>query len=208
MIILNIKESNYWENSNLNKAIEIVKQNKGTSFVPCSCSFNENDYWNYAYKYKKEILNYFKESYIVIKHSHNDIYVHETPYENVDKILNDGYLIGTGEHNSLGKGVYTFPLKSGRVSALRNNSFYIVFSSNEEHCHIVGTDDSNHELGEANFLTDKLKILNPKIYSQKEILNLSKIYFNPNSVLRDYYGIDSNDYVTYGNLCEIVSKYN
>jgi len=41
-------------------AINIAKQNKITSTVPCSCVFNEEDYWRYAYKFKK---NY----YIILK---------------------------------------------------------------------------------------------------------------------------------------------
>lgn len=58
------------------------------------------------------------------------------------------FLIGYNNSNSLSKAIYTFPLSSGRISALRYDSYYIVFSSSEEHCHIVGTDNINHELGE------------------------------------------------------------
>ena len=103
-------------NSDLVSAMNITKQNKIISPVPCSCVFDEKDYWKYAYKFKKELLHYFKESYIVLRHQHNDIYVHETKYENVDNILSDGFLAGLGEDNALGKGVYTFPLKCGRIS--------------------------------------------------------------------------------------------
>lgn len=118
-------------NSDLVSAINIAEQNKIISPVPCSCVFNEEDYWRYAYKFKKELLHHFKESYVVLRHKHSDIYVHGTKYENVDKILSDDFLVGSGEYNALGKGVYTFPLKCGRISALRGDSYYIVFSSNE-----------------------------------------------------------------------------
>lgn len=134
--------------------------------------------------------------------------MHETKYENVDKILSDGFLVGLGEYNTLGKGVYTFPLKCGRVSALREGSYYIVFSSNEEHCHIVGTDNSNHELGEAGFLVDRLNITNSKVYSINEMVNISRNNFEFKNVLKDYYGISNNVSATYDNLCEIVSKLN
>ena len=153
---------------------------------------------------KKELLHYFKEGYIVLRHQHNDIYVHETKYENVDNILSDGFLAGLGEDNALGKGVHTFPLKCGRISELREDSYYIVFSSNEEHCHIVGTDNSNHELGEADFLVDRLSITNPKVYSLNEMLDISRNNFECKNVLKDYYGISNNISVTYANFCEIV----
>lgn len=195
-------------NTDLVSLINIAKKNKIVNPVPCSCAFNEEEYWKYAYKFKKELLRHLKESYIVLTHKHNDIYVHETKYETVDKILSDGFLIGSGEDNALGKGVYTFPLKCGRISTLRKDSYYIVFSSNEEHCHIVGTDDGNHELGEADFLVDKLSITNPKVYSVNEMMNISRNNFECKNVLKDYYGLLNNHLVTYDNLCEIVSKYN
>lgn len=188
--------------------LSLVRANKIFNPVPCSCVFNEEEYWKCAYKFKKELLNHFKESYVVLRHKHSDIYVHETKYENVDKILSDGFLLGSGEDNALGEGVYTFPLKCGRISGLRKDSYYIVFSSSEEHCHIVGTDNGNHELGEADFLVDKLNIINPKVYSLKEILELSRKSFNPKKVLKEYYGLMNNSLVTYDNLCEIVSKWN
>ena len=196
------------ENKDLNKAILIAKHNKELYKVPNSCAFSEYEYFNHAYIYRKELLDCFRESYMVIVHRHKDIYIHETSFENVDKILNDGFLIGYDNDNSLGKGVYTFPLKSGRISALRDGSYYIVFTSNELHCHIVYTDNSNHELGEADFLIDKLKLIEPKVYSLNEMIKLSKNYFNPSNVLRNYYGIDDSVAVTYGNLCNVVSRYN
>ena len=81
-------------------------------------------------------------------------------------------------------------------------------SSNEEHCHIVGTDNSNHELGEADFLVDRLNIANSKVYSINEMVNISRNNFEFKNVLKDYYGISNNISATYDNLCEIVSKLN
>lgn len=192
----------------LSSAISIASRNEKINPVPYSCVFNEFDYWNYAYNYKRELLDFFRKSYIVIRHKHSDIYVHETTYNKVDKILSDGFLIGYDDNNSLGKAIYTFPLSSGRISALRYDSYYIVFSSSEEHCHIVGTDDSNHELGESDFLVDKLEIKHPRVYTQKEMYEFSRLNFDSENVLSNYYGIGDMLDVNYDNLCEIVTSFN
>lgn len=203
-----LKSSNYF-NRDLTESVYIAKKNSNERPVPNSCMFNEEEYWKYGYRFKNKLVRILKESYVVIRHSHKDIYVHETKPNLVDKILDDGYLISSDDcDNAIGKGVYTFPLYSGRFSVLSHDSKYIVFTSKEEHCHIVATDDGNHELGEADFLTDRLEIINPHVYSLGEIQKLSEECFNSRFVLKDYYGIDYNGEVTYDSLCDIVTSFN
>ena len=189
-------------------ALDFIYRKRNCYNVPYSISFNEKDYWKHIAKYKNKVLEYADCSYLVIKHKHKDFYVHETRPNLVDKILQDGYLLAGGEENCLGKGVYTFPLYSGRFSSLYSDSKYLVFEANEEHCHVVGTDDSNHELGEADFLVDKLEINKVKVYSLNEIERLVENCFANHLTLKDYYGIDYEGEVNYHSLCEIVTSLN
>ena len=175
--------------------------------VPYSCCFNEQEYWDRVANHKKEVLRESNQCYLVLKHKHHDFYIHATKSENVDSILSSGYLIADdNKFNALGKAVYTFPLMSGRFDCSSEDLSYIVFESNEEHFHIVETDDSDHELGESDFLVDKLKIINPSVFNFDEITRISRKYFNSKGVLRNYFGIDSNVRVEYDDLCKIVNE--
>lgn len=55
---------------------------------------------------------------------------------------------------------------------------------------------------------DKLEIKQPRVYNQKEIHKLSRVNFDSENVLSNYYGIDYMSDFNYDNLCEIVTSFN
>jgi len=181
--------------------------------TPFSISIKAVDYFDYVAKYKSEIINFLPFSYLTFYHRHKDTYVHFGELKTLKKIVKEGYL--TNEYSddfaTLGKGIYTFPLKSGMF--FYNNRVkdygFLIFETDAEHNHIVQTDDTSYAIGESDFLCKKIKIENPRIItSLKEMEDLSKENFDWELARREYYGLVSNDMATLENMWDIIDYYN
>ncbi len=177
---------------------------------PYSLFLPEDNYWRYIARYKNEVMKFMNVSYMGFRHAHKDMYLHATTKGRAEKIISEGVLrvSGSNEDNTLGKAVYTYPLRSGiYFNGLRKNDVVILFESEAEHVHITQTDDTPCCIGEADFFSD-INVINPKIISMDETETLSKKEFDWEKAQKDYYGIDVPEKADYSNFMDILAHYN
>lgn len=181
--------------------------------IPYAISIDQKEYEQNIMAYKKDIITHINHCYICFSHTHKDTYVHFAPLDIINKIISDGYLIREEDEEgfkTLGSAIYTYPLKSGMFFYQEKPDYgFLVFEAEEKHYHIVQTDDSPSVLGEADFLTEKLEIKNPRIIrTYEEMEKLSRDNFNWKNSCTNYYGIKTDIDATYDNFFDIVAKYN
>lgn len=183
--------------------------------IPYACAISQNDYWDYIAKYKSEISMYLPVNYICMMHKrHKDIYVHCSTKGNIEKIVKQGYLEArdADRTNSLGRAVYTFPLRSGMYFLPYNAEKFawMVFQSDAPHVHIVQTDDTPCCIGEADFHQDKVYIGDDYqvIHDAKEMERLCIDVFDWKYAKKEYFGIQENVDATYETFLDVLEVYN
>jgi hypothetical protein len=179
--------------------------------VPYACCVDERTYWNFITEYKADIIPYLPVDYLCIEHEHTDTYVHFAARVKLEKIIQQGYLTNefSNEDNTIGKAVYTYPLKSGMYfyqDHIKDGAF-LIFDATAPHCHIVQTNDTAYGIGEADFVTDKLEIQNPFIVNLEELKQLSREAFNWKYARRNYYGLNTDRNASYEGMYGIIDKY-
>lgn len=138
---------------------------------------------------------------VMVRDEHNDVYIHNVQsIEAAHKIIEEGFLSldYANEDCSFGRAVYTYPLGGGRYFS--SNQYAIIFSTHQEHYHVVDDLDSNTTVGEAIFLKD-VKLINPKIVKPCDVIDTVSENFDFKRALVDYYGFSSNE------LEYVVDKY-
>ena len=178
--------------------------------TPYSFFLEENAYWNYVSKYKCDVIRFLPIDYLGFKHKHRDTYFHYADERKLQKIIKEGKLSLEMSHDedSVGKAVYTYPMKSGMFFVGRQNRGKILmFEAEEEHCHITQTNDTPYCIGEADFFSD-VKLLNPRIITVEEAEELSRKEFNWEIAQKEYYGIDVLEDADYDSFQDVLEHYN
>ncbi len=178
--------------------------------TPYSLFVKGDLYWEYVSKYKCDIMQFLPINYLGFKHKHRDTYFHYASEEKLQKIIKEGKLSldMSNDFDSVGKAVYTYPMKSGIFFIGRQkNGKILMFEAEEEHCHITQTDDTPCCIGEADFFSD-VKILNPRIITIEEAEELSRKEFNWETAQKQYYGIDVEESADYDTFMDVVEHYN
>lgn len=180
--------------------------------VPYACCLDEKTYWSYVAEYKADIIPYLPINYLCVEHKHADTYVHFAAREKLEEIVRQGYLTDkfSSEDNTIGKAVYTYPLRSGMYfyhDRIKNGAF-LIFDATSSHCHIVQTDDTAFGIGEADFVTDKLEIQNSSIVTLDELEQLSRKAFDWEYARKNYYGLNTDRNASYEGMYGIIDRYN
>lgn len=178
--------------------------------TPYSLFLEDKTYFEYIMKYKSDIIRFLPIDYMGFKHKHMDSYIHFSRNSDIEKILKEGYLRvdNSNEINSVGKAVYTYPLKSGIFFGNNDSdSSFLVFESEQEHCHITQTNDTPCCIGEADFFSD-VKLINPRVFTFNEINDIIKDNFNWKNAQKEYYGIDVIEDATYDTFLNVLEHYN
>lgn len=178
--------------------------------TPYSLFLEQDKYWEYVSEYKCDIIRFLPVNYLGFKHKHRDTYMHYATEEKLQQIMKDGILRMdlSDDICSVGKAVYTYPLKSGMYFlGRRNEGAIMIFEAEEEHCHITQTDDTPCCIGEADFYSD-VKLLNPRIVMIEEAEKLSRDSFDWEKAQKAYYGLDVIEDANYDTFADVVEHYN
>lgn len=182
--------------------------------IPFGISLPKDIYMNYVMKNKSDIMRYLDVSYLCFKHRHTDKYIHFAPINVLKQIIATGKMSSrtSSEDNTIGKGIYTYPLKSGMYfcNGDVNNYGFIIFETDALHHHIVQTDDTPYAIGEADFLLDEIDVkVEPIIYTEKEIEEISREEFDWSYARDNYYGIPNYiNHCDYDDLPKVIEMYN
>lgn len=178
--------------------------------TPFSFFLNEDDYWKYIAKYKCDIIRFLPIDYLGFRHKHRDTYFHYASEAKLQKILKAGKLSLEMSHDedSVGKAVYTYPMKSGMFFVGRRDiGKILMFDAEEEHCHITQTNDTPYCIGEADFFSD-VQILNLRIITIEEAEKLSRETFEWETAQKRYYGVDVPENADYDSFQNVLEHYN
>lgn len=177
---------------------------------PFSCILDEEIYWKYISKYKKDIINFLPVDYLGYKHNYSDCYIHSSSERNLSKIIKDGYISNqfSSDNCSLGKSIYTYPFNSGmHWFGQKTDVKFLIFETDCEHIHITQTVDSGNCFGVSVFFQDKVFVKNPKIVTKEQLDEISENNFDWKKA-QQYFGVKSGENITYNNLISIFEKFN
>lgn len=174
---------------NLKRAINICQ--KSEEKLPYSIVVNETEYFKNISRFRNEICAILPKDILAYYHQHKDVYLHTTSKQCAEEILSSGVLEleKFSEDGTVGRAIYTFPMKSGRCIA-GEDDVIIIFESDAKHYHLVGVDDQLNAFGECVLLEDILQVKNAKVMNMSEYLEMTKALVLNGTDLRHYFGIN------------------
>lgn len=154
--------------------------------VPYTFALDRDTYNKY---YSSIMFRASGESYVGVKEKHKDMYIHYVKdLDTVTNIINEHKLKVSGEDNCMGAAVYTYPVKSGRYIP---DYYGIIFTTSDKHVHIFDSEDSNHSIGECNFLND-IVLETFTILTEDKVKDWIRMNWDSTDNLNHYYGIDNS----------------